>query len=556
MTVSVDEFLTTNLMRALASDENAKSGLLANSIAEIMHYVTASQPYSVGAGDLISTGPINTTRCLGLGVRSFQAGPRSLTVSGGVLISSFGAQASIVGESIWRIGLFGTGFAEAIPDLAIPAADNLWYLIEARVAESPINAARDVCTNVVTRTYAPQVVQIQSLKRIVFNVKVGDAVNIPAPTAGWTPLAGFLNEAAVNLTRVIDLRQPLTGAHYARGGVLAGGLLASYDNTVLHRRIATESQIRTAAGAGGLASNRMAFDLRAIVDGVELVAHTGGTFVQMAPFSTTGALAANRFHYLYLAPGIAATFGEEFRVANYHKAVDPTLTVNSNGILILSQNAPDPGTQRNTVVLAIPAPMAGNIAIGRALCVGAFFYAAAGWTPTWCSGNEFRHQAMVMAIPFASGFNGNATHVLQFAFGDPLTQPFYPVNVARHVALQVGFSARTPTQGAAGAGGKILCTIGPPFGQVAYEVNPNEPTAGSLLCDPLIQEQWQSMDVPVGIETQGFGFPLTAGPGWIYFNLATRQSSGIPWVGAPNGQMLDVCQAGVEFGARVVGWRM
>lgn len=555
-TISADSVIVNDGERAESVDQNRHGEYIGNTIAEVLHMLAAEVPFSAGNADTATLLPISVPRVIGLALQTFNAGPRTITIGGGCLINNTGAEANQVGFSIWRIGQFATGHLEAVADTAIPAADNLWYLLEARVTGVTIQENRDILTNPVTRTYTPQLVNVISQKKIIFNVKVGGA-SIPAPTIGWTPLYGFLNAAVVDLTRAVDFRQPLRAASTPRAGLLTGGALAAADTEVTHRRIWTEAAIRTAAGAGGLNSNRIAFDIRAVVDGLELaVATTPGSYVQTASFCDTGAMVANRFHYLYLAPLPVATWGEMRRVGNYHRGVNGTLDVRSTGILIISTQAPSADTQRNTVALTIPAPLSGNIAIGRAACVGAIFYGPTGWTPTWASGNEFRHQAMVGAVPFASGFNGNATHVLQFAYGDPITQPFYPINVARHVSLQVGFSTLTPTQGAAGAGGKLLCTFGPPFGQVAYEVNPNEPTVGSLLVDPLIQEQWQSVDVPVGLEDFGAAQPTAAGPGYVYVNLATRQSDGTPWVGAPNGQMLDVCQAGVVFGLRCTGWRM
>lgn len=554
-TPTMDTVIVDDLVRALSIDQVRHGEFMGHSIGSLLAALASTTPFSAGDADTATLSWFNfrQARVLGLEIRSFTAIGRTISVNAGVLVNFFGEAADVVGLSTWRIGVYAMGKFEAVPDLVVPAADNLWYLLEARVSSDDFTEARDVLTNPVTRTYASQVVTVGNRKRIDFNLKAGGA-SLPAVSAGWTPLQGFLNAAVIDLTRVIDLRQPLRSSA-PRTGTLTGGALVAHDQEVLHRSVFTESYVRTSGGAGGLNSNRLAFDLRAVVDGVELVvATTAGSFVQAASFIDVGAPTANRFHYLYLAPAIAATYGEGFRVGNYHRAVDSSLAVRSSGMLIISTQEPDPDTQRNTANLAIPAPMAGNVAAGRALCVGGLFYSAAGWLPTWIGGNETRQQALPMTVPWASGFNA-AQRTLQASYGDPITQPLYPRSIARHVSLQLGAKTLTPGQNAAGAGGKLLVTVGPPIGQVAYEATPNEPTFGSLLIDPLIQEAWQSLDVPVGDQPYGGASTQGAGFGNVYFNIATRKSDGTPWAGA-NGFLQDVVLAGFEFGIRCTGWRL
>lgn len=554
-TPTIDTPLIQDLERALSSDQVAYGERFGHSIGGMLWALAAEQPFSAGDADTATLATLRVPRVHGLQLRTFNAIPRSITIGSGLLIDLGGAAPNVVGLSPWRIGVYGTGHAEAAVDTVIPAADNLWYLVEARVGSDDITENRDVLTNPVTRTYAPQPTLVANLKRVVFNVKAG-GVNVPAVTAGWTPLYAFLNAAVVDLTRVIDLRQPLRGSSSARSGLLTGGALVANDQEVLHRTIYTESYIRTAAGAGGLNSNRLAFDVRAVVDGVELVAATtAGAYVQAGNLIDTGAPTANRWHYLYLAPAVAATYGEMMRVGNYHRAVDGTLAIRSSGHLVISLVEPNPDTQRNTAVLPLHAPMAGNIGIGRALCVGAIFYAAAGWLPTLIAGQEARQQALTVTWIYASGFLGNATRVLQGGIGDVITQPLYPTGICRHASLQFGMKTKTPAQQPAAAGGKLLVTIGPPIGLVAYEANPNEPTFGSVLVDPLVQEAWQSLDVPVGDQPYGGASRQSAGFGNVYINLASRQSDGTPWGGA-NGFMQDVVQLGVELGFRCTGWRL
>lgn len=554
---AVDAVVIQNLERALIIDQARHGEYIGNSLAEVLHGIASVAPYSAGAVDATTLDDIAIPRVVGLGLVSFGTAPRIITINPGAVVFNDGAQTPAAGFSAWRIGIL-----PAAVTVAYPGADNLWYLIEARVVETTVTESRDILTNAVTRTYTPQSVTVGSLKRLAFNVKVG-TTSIPSTTAGYVPLYAFLNAATPDKQRVVDFRQA-GGTKAARAGVALSasipssnmkptyfGALAGGDQAVTRRRIYTESQIRTSGGSGGILSNQLAWDLRATIDGIECVsATTPGTFVPLADFIDTGGYTTSRWHYLYLAP-----YGEAHQVGNFHRAVNPALTVAGNCILIASLTPPNATDQRNPSALTIPAPLAGaQILTGRALCVGAVFYATGGWLPTWISGDEARQQALTFGLIYGSGFSGNTGRTL-VGVTDALTQPLYPVNIARHVSLQLGMTARTPSQGATATGGKLLAAFGTEYSSVLYETTPNEPNLGSVLVDPSIQEEWQQLDIAVGESPMGAAFPVAAGAGVVAYKLATRQATGVPYT-APNGQMQDIIQSGGIFGIRCHGWRM
>lgn len=532
MTTSFDATFTNNLERALASDEQLRDTLFGRAMAEAMRAL-AGLPSFLGHQSIAATDPdlfkmATRDRVWGLDIATITGGPRQLTINPGALFANQGAEAPTADDSSYRLGLNLAATA-----LAIPAGDDLWHLVECRVVNTDVTEARDILTNPVTRTYAPQVVVKRKLKQLAFQMITGTGSAIPAPTAGWTPLYAFViptaGAALPVWSQIVDLRASERSTFPRTENEEDGNWKGV--SRVLSRRMSTSSSLSFPGS-----SQFVQFDLTAIVDGVTLHAHSVDTGIDITRFlAGGGAPAASTWYYVYLAPSpIGGQCGNVCWAGRQEPAV-------SNCVLLLSNSAPrDDG--RNSAALACVAPFSGtNIAIGTAICVGVLHQhtGAAGWDVQY---TDERGHVKIASVDLAhsiapSGLAGQAQGVT--------TSALLPVNMVRHVDLQFGMIAKTPSQTAGGVNGKLLIK---PMQSGVTAVN-NELSFGSLLLDPLIQEQYQSITAPLADSD------LVSSVGTIDYKIETRDSTGVIIV-LPNGLLAQVCNPGASLQCRVTGFQL
>lgn len=532
MTTSFDATFTNNLERALASDEQLRDTLFGRSVVEAMRALTGSPTFlghqAIGGTDPDLFKMATRDRVWGLDIGTITGAPRQLTINAGALFADAGAEAPTADDSTYRLGLNTAATA-----VAIPAGDDLWHLVECRVANTDVTEARDILINPVTRTYAPQVVVKRKLKRLVFQMKTGTGSAIPAPTAGWTPLYAFVIPtagAALPLwSQIVDFRGSDRFSFPRTENEEDGNWKGM--QRVLSRRMATFSSLSFPGSSQGVQ-----FDLTAIVDGKVLHAHTVDTSADITRFlAGGGAPAASTWYYVYLAP---SPIGDQCGNVCWAGRQEPVI---SNCVLLLSNSAPrDDG--RNSAALACVAPFSGtNIAIGTGICVGVLHQhpGAAGWDVQF---TDERGHVKIASVDLAHSIS---PHLLAGQAQGQTTSALLPVNVARHVDLQFGMIAKTPTQSAGGVNGKLLIK---PMQSGVTAVN-NELSFGSILLDPLIQEQYQSITAPLA------DGDLVSSVGTIDYKIETRDSTGVI-IAMPNGLLSQVCNVGASLQCRVTGFQL
>ncbi len=530
MTTSVDAVFTNALEKALASDEQLKDTLLGRSIAEALRGLVGL-PSFLGHQTILGTDAnlfnmATRTRGWGLPITSIDDSPRELTIGVGSLMVDDGAEAPSADDSSFRIGLNLAPIA-----VAIPAADDLWHLLECRVVNVDVNENRDILTNPATDDYTDTSVVKRKLKRLAFQIITGTGSAIPAPTAGWTPLYGFVIPTAGAtiplMSQVVDLRQS-TQAVGDRTENEEDGAFKGVTR-VLSRKLATFSTLPS------VASQSVTFDLAALVDGVLLTAHTVATAAEITKYiDVGGAPTDSTWYYIYLAPSpIGGQAGNACWAAQQEAIV-------SNCLLVLSTSAPR-ADGRNSTALAAKAPFSGtNIAIGNAVCVGALLQDATGtgWAPMYVS--QAGHAKIASSLVWTS----TTPHTMAGQAQGVTTPAVLPVNLVRHVDLQIGMLARTPSQSAGGVGGLLLVT---PTTSGVVAAN-NSPSFGSVLVDPLIQERYQFLSVPMPDDD-----PVSA-VGTLTYKVETRDPNGVIY--GANGLLSQVCNAGASLAVRVVGFSM
>lgn len=531
MTTSFDATFTNNLERALASDEQLRDTLFGRSMAEALRAL-GGLPSFVGHQLIAGTDPdlfkmSTRDQVWGLDIATITAGPRQFTINPGVLFANQGAEAPTADDSTYRVGYNPS--AIAVP---IPASDDLWHLLQCRVVNTDVSENRDILTNPVTRTYAPQLVVKRKLKRLEFNIITGTGSAIPAPTAGWTPLYGFVIPTAgatiplwswiVDLRASNPVRFPRT--ENEEDGVFKGV------TRVLSRRMATFSSMSFPGS-----SQSVGFDLSAIVDGQYLHAHTVDTTIDITQFlAGGGAPAASTWYYVYLAP---SPIGGQCANAGWAARTQPMV---QNCQVLMSSSAPRKDG-RNSIALACVTPFSGtNVAIGTAICVGVLLQAsgAGGWEPLFTSesGHVKVSSTLLEHQQLTSGLAGVAQGIT--------TTTMLPLNMVRHVDLQFGMRVRTPSQSAGGVGGFLLVK---PCQSGVVAVN-NEQSFGSLLINPLMQEAYQFITAPM-VDSD-----LVASGGAIEYKVETRDPNGVVY--GANGLLAQVTNAPASLQCRVVGFHL
>lgn len=532
MTTSFDATFTNNLERALASDEQLRDTLFGRAMAEAMRALTGLPTFlghqAIGGTDPDLFKMTTRDRVWGLDIATITSGPRQITINPGALFANQGAETATADDSSYRLGLNLAATA-----LAIPAADDLWHLVECRVANTDVSETRDILTVPVTRTYAPQSVVKRKLKRLVFQMVTGTGSAIPASTSGWTPLYAFVIPTSGSTlpiwSQIVDLRA--SNAHVFPRTENEEDGTAKGVTRVLSRRMATGSSL---AFPGS--QQFVQFDLTAIVDGLVLHAHSVDTGVDITRFLVGGgAPAASTWYYVYLAP---SPIGGQCGNALWGGRQEPAV---GNCVLLLSSSAPRKDG-RNSAALGCVAPFSGtNIAIGAGICVGVLLQApgAGGWDPMYVDEGGHAHIASVTTV-------ANVTPHTVAAQAQGYTTPaILPVNMVRHVDLQFGMGAKTPSQTAGGVNGLLLVT---PVLQGVTAIN-NAQAFGSVLIDPLIQERYQYIHSPIGDATN-----LVSSVGTLQFKVETRDATGVVY--GVNGLLSQVCNAGASLVCRVTGFQM
>jgi hypothetical protein len=535
MSTSFDTTFTNALERALAADEQLRDTLFGRSVAEAMRALFGSPTFlgsqGIGANDFDLFKMTSRTRVWGLDIGSITAGPRQLTINVGVVAANFGLEAPGVDDSTYRVGLNLVTTA-----VALPAADNLWHLLQCRIENTDVNEVRDILTVPVTRTYAPQSVLKRKLKRLVFQVITGTGSAIPAPTAGWVPLYGFViptTGTTLPVTGlVVDLRASSQVAFDRTENEEDG---SSHGVTrVLSRRFAARSSITSPTNNFGT------FDLTAIVDGVMLHAHTVDAETSLNALVAGGASPTlGVWHYVYLAPSpIGGQCGNALQAARN----DPDEPIVSNCVVLISATAPRLDG-RNSIALGCVAPFGGtNIAIGTAVCVAVLLRSTSGtsWEPITISADG---QASIESPQTTHVVDPSTLGAVQVA--TVTTAQLLPINLVNQVDLQFGMKTKTPSQTAGGVNGLLLVTPTPEGAAIAADAR----TYGNILLNPLIQEAYQSLRAFL---SSGF---LVSSAGTLSFKIETRDATGIIIV-LPNGLLTQVTNAGAQLKCRVVGFRL
>lgn len=535
MTTSFDATHTNSLERALASDELLRDTLFGRSVAEAMRTLFGSPTFlgsqGIGANDFDLFKMTSRTRVWGLDIGSITAGPRQLTINPGVVGADFGLEAPGVDDSTYRLGLNVASTA-----VALPAADNLWHLLQCRIENTNVNEVRDILTVPVTRTYAPQSVLKRKLKRLAFQVITGTGSAIPSPTAGWIPLYGFViptTGTTLPVTGlVVDLRASSQVAFDRTENEEDGS--AHGVARVLSRRLSTVSSTVSPTNNFG------EFDLTAIVDGVMLHAHTADAETSLNALVSGGASPTlGVWHYVYLAPSpIGGQCGNALQAAR----ADPDEPIVSNCVVLISASAPR-HDGRNSTALVCVAPFGGaSIAIGTAVCAGVLLRSTSGtsWEPITIS-----------AAGQVSIESPQATHVVDpstlgaVQVATVTTSQLLPINLVNQVDLQFGMKTKTPSQTAGGVNGLLLVTPTPAGAAVAADAR----TYGNVLLNPLIQEAYQGL---CGVVASG---ALVSGFGTLEFKIETRDATGVV-AAFPLGLLTQVTNAGAQLKCRVVGFRL
>ncbi len=175
------------------------------------------------------------------------------------------------------------------------------------------------------------------------------------------------------------------------------------------------------------------------------------------------------------------------------------------------------------------------------MCVGALLQnaAATGWEPMHVTAaGHAKISSLLTAI-------GATPHAMAGQAQGVTSAAVLPVNVVRHVDLQIGMLAKTPSQTAGGVGCKLLITPGISGVVVAN----NAQSWGSVLVDPLIQEQYQFLSAPLA------SAGLVSSVGTLTYKIETRDATGVI-VALPNALLSQVCNAGAALSIRVVGFSM
>lgn len=525
MTTSFDATFTNALERALNTDEQLRDTLFGRSMAEALRAIVGS-PTFVGFQQLAATSatlfrPRTRDHVWGLAIESVTGAPRQLTIGPGSLLADTGAEAAGPDDSGFRLGL-----NLANVTVPIPASDDLWHLLECRVVNTDVLEPRDILTNPVTRTYAPQNVVKRKLKRLTFQIITGTGSAIPAPTVGWTPLYGFViptaGPAIPLMSQFVDFR-PSTLDTRDRTVTTDPDTFGGLIHSVISAELVTTSTVTPFAQSAK-------FRLSAELDGRVLIAQVFGGGIDLTRFlDTGGAPTSSTWHYIYLAP---SPIGEQCGNAAWAGRQEAVI---SNCVLLMSTVTPD-GVRRNSDPINCVAPFVGTaIAAGGAICVGALLQSAGGtgWEPQTVTraghakiaSNLLSHQVAVNTLV------GQAQGVVPVI---PLPEGIKTVD------MQFGMQVRTPSQTAGGVGGVLLIK---PVLQGVTAVN-NEQSFGSVVVDPLIQERYQSITAPVGATS----------PVNIAYKVETRDSNGV--IFGANGLLSQVTNAGALLNVRVTGFEM
>lgn len=247
----------------------------------------------------------------------------------------------------FRSGLNLTTMALADPWAGV----DMWYLLQARVEHVvALLEARDIY-DPTTQTFAPGApIDKRYESRVVTAWKAGGAALIPAPDAGYAPIAALYRPAGggaianadvVQLAIQLDDLVPLLSDQYAN-----------------HR---TCKRFRSDSGAPTLAT----FSLSAEIDGLRLYAHSeSGAAIRTAPFIDSAFAASmavdGLWWYVYLSHGTNIVPSNVYGV-----------TVDHRGLLIASR-IPPTDLGRNSAALNAPAPISQVVAAGTAALVGIF----------------------------------------------------------------------------------------------------------------------------------------------------------------------------------------
>lgn len=536
MSTSFDTTFTNALERALAADEQLRDTLFGRSVAEAMRALFGSPTFlgsqGIGLNDFDLFKMASRTRVWGLDIGSITASPRQLTINAGAVGADFGLETPGVDDSTYRLGL-NLGAAS----VALPAADNLWHLVQCRIENTDVSEVRDILTVPVTRTYAPQTVLKRKLKRLVFQVITGTGSAIPIPTAGWVPLYGFViptTGTTLPITAlIVDLRASSQVAFDRTENEEDG---SSHGVTrVLSRRFAASDAI-TFPDNNDFGS----FDLTAIVDGVMLHAHTVDAETSLTSLMAGGASPTlGVWHYVYLAPSpIGGQCGNALQAARN----DPDEHIVSNCVVLISATAPRLDG-RNSVALGCVAPFGGaSIAIGTAACVAVVLRSTSNtsWQPITISADG---QASIESPQVTHVVDPSTLGAVQVA--TVATPQLLPINLVNQVDIQFGMKTKTPSQTAGGVNGLLLVTPTPAGAAIAADAR----TYGNVLLNPLIQEGYQSLRAFL---SSGF---LVSSTGTLSFKIETRDATGIIIV-LPNGLLTQVTNAGAQLKCRVVGFRL
>lgn len=533
MTTSVDAVYTNPLEKAVASDEQLRETLAGRALAEALRAIVGLPSFlghqNIAAVDANLFNMATRTRVWGLPITLIDDSPRELTIGAGALLVDAGAEAPSGDDSSFRIGLNLSSVA-----IAIPASDDLWHLLECRVINTDVSENRDILTNPATDDYTNTSVVKRKLKRLTFQITTGTGSTLPTPTAGWTPLYGFVIPTAGAtipvMSQVVDLRQSSTATSDRTENEEDGAHKGV--TRVLSRKLATFSDV------GLIAAQTIAFDFAAELDGHRLTAHTVDTIADITRFlSGGGAATASTWHYIYLSKPPASAATTLAGNACWGGRQEPIV---SNCLVLLSLDPPR-HDGRNSVAMAAVAPFTGEpIQIGEAVCVGALLQnaGATGWEPMYVSqdGHAKIASLLMNTSVSTSGLTGVAQGVT--------TAAILPINVARHVDLSIGMLARTPTQSAGGVGGLLLVT---PCITGVTAVN-NTQSFGNVLLDPTIQERYQFISAPLATND------LVADVGTLTYKVETRDATGVVY--GANGLLSQVTNVGASLALKVVGFTM
>lgn len=280
------------------------------------------------------------------------------TVLGGLLVSPDGVNVSVSSglllqysasltptpgayDSSYRVGVLRSPETVVMP---APGSET-YYLLEAQMLyDVLVQESRDVL-DPGTGTFVPTLVDKIAVYTVQFQLLTG-AANAPLPTGGnWVPIAIIRRPAgggAVATTDIIDVR-PLPPFGAQRPATPVRNMDRVLSNTPGTNTFLIQADCDTAFG-------RFAF--------VSQYSRDISTNPYISPSVT---LAASTRYYLYIAPWSAQSL----------RPRSASVGETSEGILVLSDVAPDIYTQANSAAIDLPAPYAALAApTGSAVYIG------------------------------------------------------------------------------------------------------------------------------------------------------------------------------------------